>query len=234
MPKTTTDQNGEINARLTEIHRQVIERRVFYHSAYQPISVGSIKSEHSIRNSEDRWTMIKRGIDETDSQSLLDLGCAEGFFVRKAAEHRLFAIGVDIDAARLGLGESARMMDRQGNCGFVLGSIGADLLGRLPQFDAVICFSVMHHIIRKHGRDVALSQLSQMREITKRVFFFDMGQPDEGGKWRKVLSFMGDDPEGWIKSFLQEGGFTHCEKIGTTDAYCGGKTRNVFRCLVRA
>lgn len=234
MSRTTNDQDGEITARLTEIHRQVIERRVFYHSAYQPISVGSIKSEHSIRNSEDRWSMIKTGIDETGARSLLDLGCAEGFFVRKAAEHSLFSIGVDIDASRLGLGESARMLDRQGNCGFVLGSIGADLLGRLPKFDAVICFSVMHHIIRKHGTDVALTQLRQMREITRKVFFFDMGQADEGGKWRKILSFMGDDPERWIKSFLQEGGFTHCEKIGTTDAYYGGKTRNVFRCLIRA
>ena len=234
MSKATTDPNGEINARLTEIHRQVIERRVFYHSAYQPISVGSIKSKHSIRNSEDRWTMIKQGIEETESGSLLDLGCAEGFFVRKASEHGLFAIGIDIDASRVGLGESARMVDRQTNCGFVLASIGEELLSRLPQFDVVICFSLMHHIIRQHGRNVALAQLKRMRGITKKAFFFDMGQPDEGGKWRKVLSFMGDDPEGWIKSFLDEAGFKNCEKIGTTDAYWGGKTRNVFRCLIRA
>jgi hypothetical protein len=59
-----------------------------------------------------------------------------------------------------------------------------------------------------------------------------MGQPDEGGKWRKVLSFMGDDPEAWIKSFLHNAGFTHCEKAGTTDAYRSGKTRKVFRCFI--
>ena len=232
MPRTTTEQDGKINTRLTEIHRQLIERRVYYHSAYQPISVGKVQAGDSIRNSEDRWKMIQQGIEETGSRSLLDLGCAEGFFVRRAAEHSLFSIGVDLDAARMGLGESARLVDKKERCGFVLGSINEDLLSRMPPFDAVICFSVMHHIIRKHGRDVALSQLKQMRALTGRVFFFDMGQPDEGGKWRKLLSFMGDDPGAWIESFLQAAGFAHCERIGMTDAYRSGKTRNVFKCLV--
>jgi SAM-dependent methyltransferase len=232
MSKTTTEEEGGINTRLAEIHRQVIERRVYYHSAYQPISVGSIRSGDAIRNSEDRWMMIKQGIEETGSGSLLDLGCAEGFFVRKAAEHSIFSIGVDIDSSRMGLGESARMVDQQERCGFVLASINGDLLNRIPQFDAVICFSVMHHIIRKHGRDVALAQLSQMRALTRKVFFFDIGQPDEGGKWRKILSFMGDDPAAWIASFLHAAGFTDCQRIGTTDAYRSGKTRNVFKCIV--
>lgn len=170
---------------------------------------------------------------ELEIRSLLDLGCAEGYFVTKAAECGCFAVGVDRDYNRLGLAESVRNFQRANHSAFMLADIDLDLLNRLPVFDAIVCFSVMHHIIRhndlSYGRDI----LKGIRGKTGRVLFFDMGQSNEvSTTWASVLPDMGDSPQYWISDFLKGAGFNTVEKIGEADAYKDSVKRIVFRCLV--
>lgn len=223
----------EIRRKLLELHRQVIAKRVKYHNAYQPISVGSVRPRKTIRNCDDRWEMIRESIVTTGSRNLIDFGCAEGYFVRKAGEMGCFAVGVDRDYNRLGLIEAARMIDKSECSGFILSSIDEQLLSKLPPFDAVLCFSVMHHIIRHNSVEYGLERLRQMRSITRKVFLFDMGQTNEVTTgWAEKLPYMGEDPRPWISNFLKEGGFENVEVIGETDAYKDNVSRYVFRCVV--
>lgn len=223
----------EIRARLVKIFHDLTAKRIRYHRAYQPISVGKTRSKQTTRECEDRWAMVAQAIKNVQARSLLDLGCAEGYFVRKAGEMGLFAIGVDRDYNRLGLIESARMIDKSEHSGFVLSSIDPDLLKTVPQFDVVLCFSVMHHIIRQNSYEHGLEMLRLMRRVTKKVFLFDMGQTNEiSTTWASKLPNMGDDPAQWIAAFLRDGGFTDCELVGETDAYRDAIKRYVFRCTV--
>jgi cyclopropane fatty-acyl-phospholipid synthase-like methyltransferase len=235
MKHTTTagPTRKEIRAKLLQLYQLVIAKRIQYHKAYQPIWAGQVRSRKTIRNCEDRWEMVRATVAATGAKNLIDLGCAEGYFVRKAGELGCFALGVDRDYNRLGLIEAARMIDRSERSGFILSNIDEDLLSRLPQFDVVLCFSVMHHIIRHNSVEYGLARLRQMRSITRKAFLFDMGQTNEVSTgWADKLPYMGDDPVPWISSFLKEGGFNNIEVIGETDAYRDDVKRYVFRCMV--
>jgi hypothetical protein len=229
----TKPTRKEIRARLVKVFHELTAKRIRYHRAYQPISVGKTRSKQATRECEDRWSMIRRTIVDFDAKNLLDLGCAEGFFVRKAGEMGVFSIGIDRDYNRLGLIESARMIDKSEYSGFVLSSIDPTLMQRLPQFDVVLCFSVMHHIIRQNSYEHGLEMLRLMRGVTRKAFLFDMGQTNEvSTTWATQLPNMGDDPSKWVASFLKDGGFASCEVIGETDAYRDAIKRYVFRCTV--
>src|SRR5690606_24195540 len=100
-----------ISENLYELHTELMEKRLKYHDAYQPIAMGDFRPAAVIRQSEDRLELVKQGVDQTGSRNYLDIGCAEGFFVRTIGETGRFAVGMDIDRNRLGLIENARMID---------------------------------------------------------------------------------------------------------------------------
>ena len=87
----------EIRAQLLSLHKQVIQKRVRYHRAYQPISIGDIRTKKTVRECNDRWEIVESTIRKTEASSLIDLGCAEGYFGRKAGELGCFAVGVERD-----------------------------------------------------------------------------------------------------------------------------------------
>ena len=223
----------EVRRRLVDLQKTLTEKRVQFHRAYQPIQVGKVKSRKTIRNCEDRWKIVRDTLDRYDARNMLDLGCAEGYFVRKAGELGYFSVGIDRDYNRLGLIESARMIDRSEKSAFTLSSIDPDLLARLPVFDVVLCFSIMHHIIRSNDLDYGIKCLSLMKNITRKAFLFDMGQTNEESTgWAKKLPYMGSDPKAWIREFLMGAGFPRCEVVAETDAYRDDVRRYVFRCTV--
>jgi 2-polyprenyl-3-methyl-5-hydroxy-6-metoxy-1,4-benzoquinol methylase len=227
-PKPT---RRDVKKALTALHKETTQKRIRYHKAYQPIWVGAIRSKKTIRDCEDRWSMVRRSIEETGSRSVVDLGCAEGFFVRKAGEMGCFAVGVDRDYNRLGLIESARMIDRSEHSAFMLADIDLPLLGNIPQFDTVLCFSVMHHIIRRNSFEHGLAILKAIRSRTGKAFIFDMGQTNEiSTSWVTKLPDMGADPQNWIEGFLRAGGFAEVRCIGKTDAFQDEVDRHVFEC----
>jgi hypothetical protein len=228
-----TSRRREIRQALVRLQRDLIGKRVKYHNAYQPIHVGSIKSRVSTRECEDRWAIVKNVIEEVGAESLIDFGCAEGFFVRRAGELGLFSIGVDRDYNRLGLIESARMIDRSEKSGFLLSGIDPDLLRKSPKYDVVICFSVLHHVIRHNDLDYGREILGLMRQVARKGFVFDMGQSTETSTaWAKELPDMGADPSRWVADFLRSAGFTSVTAAGETDAYKDSVPRYVFKCLV--
>jgi SAM-dependent methyltransferase len=228
--KPDKTERRAIRERLRSLHQEVVSKRIKYHAAYQPIWIGKRNNKRTVRECEDRWIIVEETLTATNAGNLLDLGCAEGYFVRQTAETGRIAIGVDRDHNRLGLIEPARMFDRSKGSGFILGDIEPDLLKKLPKFDVVICFSVMHHILRQNSLEHAREVLAGIAAITNKAFLFDMGQSNETSTtWAEKIPSMGDDPEGWIRDFLRVS-FREVETVGKTDAFRDPIARFVFRC----
>ena len=78
---------------------------------YEPVELGGRRFPEK-RESELRWAAIAKMVQDYDAKNLLDIGCAEGWFLRRAAkEFGCFGIGVEAGHRRVLLGEIARLHD---------------------------------------------------------------------------------------------------------------------------
>jgi 2-polyprenyl-3-methyl-5-hydroxy-6-metoxy-1,4-benzoquinol methylase len=210
--------------------QELIVKRVAAYNGYHPVYARGAMSRSASRDCDDRWAMIEALIKELGIKSFVDIGCAEGFFVRKAAEAGCFAIGVDQSANILELPEAAKTLDHQRGCGFVISPLSSELVSAIPSFDMIVCCSMMHHVIRQYGLDTAKGYLRGLSTKYNKCFFFDMASTLETGSIPSQLPDMGAAPELWIHRLLVDCGFDNIEQIGTTTSP-KGEVRYVFRSI---
>ena len=92
---------------------------------------------------------------------------------------------------------------------------------------------MLHHIMYEKGYDYALSLLKHIKNKTRKVLFFDMGQSNEENQpWAKHLPNMGEDPSVWVKQLLLDAGFAKVVDLGMTDSYRSTSKRNFFTAYV--
>jgi 2-polyprenyl-3-methyl-5-hydroxy-6-metoxy-1,4-benzoquinol methylase len=221
--------NGEIGGLSKFLHKLAIRRMIKEINPYHPISIeGEIVSTGE-RDCSDRWFVINEVISKHPG-SVLDLGCAEGYFVQRAArEHGCFVLGVDADVRRLTVAQDVNVLNRNERAGFMYAHITPEFLGKLPTFDTVIFLSVLHHVMYEHGVDHARDFMKLIREKTAKSLIFDMGQSNETAmQWASLLPDMGANPEEWIAEFLRSCGFSEVIKVGETDAFRSNVSRAVF------
>lgn len=221
---------GEFPRRCAWLQQFTLARLVGAVSCYQPVTVGGRELTAGDRQCRERWGLIAPLLAAAGVGSLLDLGCAEGFFVRQAARDMgCLAVGVDADIRRVTIASTAAFLDRIAGAAFLQDSISAELIDRLPAFDAVIFLSVLHHIIVDHGIEYAARLVTGIREKTGKILIFDMGQSDETAHdWSRALPDMGADAGRWIAEFLRGCGFSRAEQVGETEAYQGLSRRLLF------
>ncbi|MEI8241776.1 MAG: hypothetical protein WCI17_00770 [bacterium] len=200
---------------------------------YQSVYLNGTEIRKGRRNILTRWQAIEGILENQDVRSVLDIGCAEGFFVRKAAEKGCFATGVDADGRRLLWGSATLCMDDVDQVAFVKMMLTRDNLSLLSPADMVINLSLTHHIMYKHGEPYALEFVRAARALTRKVMIFEMGQSNEVFfAWSKLLPDMGSDPHAWIEGFLMRCGFARVEKICTVEAHKGGGIRATFAAYI--
>jgi SAM-dependent methyltransferase len=211
-------------------HRFVIRRLVKSYEPYHPVYLGNQLLAAGERACVDRWSLIADVVRSTSSTSLLDLGCAEGYFVQQAAKTlKCFSLGVDADIRRLTVARLTTSLSGINGAGFVGGTIDQTLLAQLPASDIVLFLSVLHHITYEHGIEYARGILTAIRGITKKRLVFDMGQSNETShEWAKLLPKMEPDPQTWITNLLISAGFSNVEVRGETDAYKSEARRILF------
>ena len=198
----------------------VLTRVVRSYEPYQPVRAHGRELAKGERQCTDRWRLLRAHLEQWKSRSLLDLGCAEGYFVRAAAEHGCFALGVDADIRRLSVARAAASLDKIRGAGFIYADLSPPFLASLPSVDAVLFLSVLHHIMYEHGLEYARTMMAEVRRLTRHFLLFDMGQSNERHhEWSAMLPDMGPDPSIWIASFLVDCGFSTVEPIAMTDAY---------------
>ncbi len=188
---------------------------------YQPILDIKPASRGRVHDAfEERWKLISAVIERTGARSYCDIGCAEGYYLSRAAkEHGLFAIGVDRKEARLQYTTAAALL--QGlSFGILKLEITPDSVEALPAVDLISCMSVMHHIVNLQGIDAARSILGTISRKAAKGFIFDIGRCD--------AVHVGSDPDADTIEFLKSGGFTSVELLGRASTEVDVKDRPLF------
>lgn len=213
------------------LHRLVVRRLIKQLEPYHPISIEGEVVSAGERGCSDRWAVI-REVLSTRPETVLDLGCAEGYFVSRAArEHGCFAVGVDADIRRLTIAHEVNIMNKNERAGFMYAHITLDFLSKLPRFDVVILLAVLHHVMYEHGVDYAREFMKLIWQKTAKSLIFEMGQSNETSLyWAALLPEMGSTPHDWIADFLRSCGFSEVIKACETDAY----QSSVRRCVLIA
>lgn len=222
---------------LVKVRRIILWITVKLNKSYQPVEGVQFVSQRRPDSAFlKRWQIVSDVIKQHQPNNLLDIGCAEGFFIRKAAsEHDLFAVGCEYNWRPLGIGAAmAELKDEQGY-GFVRIFLTPDTLKKLPKFDMVICFSVLHHVVRAGGESAGLEFLKSCAQITGKCFLFDMGTPEEKtNSWASSLNFLEHDSksiEENTKIYLKRAGFKQVNCLGQAMGYNRDAFRPIFLCL---
>jgi hypothetical protein len=145
---------------------------------YQPVEIGG-RRYANVRDTDKPWQQVSQVLRAYSARNVLDLGCAEGWFVHRAAtECDCFVIGIEA-ADRLIVGELARLHDRVQKAATIRAFMTPETIQALPRFDAVLCLSVLHHVIRGFGTAAAEDFLSALAARVNKVLIFEMGTADE-------------------------------------------------------
>jgi len=208
-----------------------IRRIARSYQPYQPVFIKGARICTGERKHSDRFATIRQSIESMGAKTLLDLGCAEGYFVEQAASQcGCVALGVDADVRRLSLAQASATLNHVNGAGFMYGQLTPEFITMLPSFDAIIFMSVLHHIMYERGVDYARDYMKTLRAKVVKFLVFDMGQSDETeNKWAALLPNMGSEPHAWVADFLKSAGFGGVEKLVESDAYQGSKKRALFR-----
>lgn len=200
---------------------------------YQPVYLGGERIRSGGRESDLRWQQIQQIIRQDNIATILDLGCAEGFFVRKAVEAGCFATGADMDSDKLVWAQTTMTLDGLQGFGFYKQELTPQSLARLPSSDMVINLSLVHHLMYAHGIDYARDFMTAARALTNKVMIFEMGQSNEHHyDWAKKLPDMGDNPYPWIEQFLHDCGFRKAQILCTVRSHKDAAERAVFAAYV--
>jgi hypothetical protein len=221
---------GRFPRRVHFLQNLYISQMIKSFYAYQPIELNGKVVKKGDRECADRWTLIEAAMRDSNCKSLMDLGCAEGYFVRQAATRlNCVSIGVDGDLRRVTLAQNLVNQEGLENASFMFGMLSSALVEKLPATDAVIFCSVLHHVMREKGLDEAVSIMRAVRACTKRLLIFDMGQSNEVQyPWAAELPQMSPNPKDWISAYLADFGFCDVRVIGETPGYLGAYPRLLF------
>lgn len=102
-------------------------------------------------DNHERWEYISSVV--TDAESVIDIGCAEGFFTRRAAATDAFSLGIDYKQSRI---QRAReRSDSIDGCGFIKWDINPANVTNLPRVDTILFMTVHHHWEKAYELDTA-------------------------------------------------------------------------------
>jgi SAM-dependent methyltransferase len=227
-PSARLAMRERLDGRRASFVRLSLRTILLRHSAYQPVLIDG-KQVAGKRSSDPRLQVVLDACRRLDAASVLDLGCAEGYIVRRCAEMGLLAIGVDADAVRLMIAQQSLLLDGVEGFGLIKSDITPDTVSTLPRSDVTVCLSLMHHVMYEHGVDYACRLLSAIGSVTRTALVFEMGQSNEAAfPWSGRLPDMGSDPHRWISDFLTSVGFTNVEKMAEVESFNSQVRRATF------
>ncbi len=195
---------------------------------YEPLNIAGNLIEDSKREWRVRWGAISQVIQDYKASTVMDIGCAEGWFLRRAAEDfKCFSIGVEMNDNRLGLGEMIRLYNGSERYAVIKASLSVEDIKKLPSMDVVLCLSVVHHIIKQDGVESGVDFVRALAKRTNKAFVFEMGTSDE----KSFEGRMPDMPNGqddFIKHFLKDAGLTNIRVIDKSESIKKDAVRSIF------
>jgi 2-polyprenyl-3-methyl-5-hydroxy-6-metoxy-1,4-benzoquinol methylase len=215
---------GSARALLRVAFRAIKPKRL-----YEPVEMNGRRYAEK-RDAETRWQAIAGAIRQYEAKNILDIGCAEGWFLRRAAQDfGCFGIGIDADERRVMLGEIARLHDGAERVAVMQGMLGPDDLRRMPACDIVICLSVVHHVMRAGGRAAAEEFVRALASRANKAVLFEMGTSDEKALgWAKALPDMPGGQEAFVTELLTASGLRNVRQLASTPGLRGDAPRILF------
>lgn len=202
------------------VGRAALRALTYRFGTYQPVLLDGKVIAQGKRGTERRSEIVCKVTADLEAATVFDLGCAEGYMVRRCAEDGRLAMGVDGDARRLLLAQLSTALDGLSGVGFIKAPIDLETVPTFPKADVTVCMSLLHHLMYQHGVDYARDLLVAVRERTRKALVFEMGQSDETRfAWAAQLPDMGADPHEWIRRFVVSAGFRSVEKVAEVESF---------------
>lgn len=127
------------------------------------------KSYHDSRvDNEFRWSVIEPWI-QSEFETAMDIGCAQGYFSGKAAEQGLEVWAFDTREDRLQ--QARNRWQDGGNPKFEKRNITSDNVDDLPDSDITFLLAVHHHWIRHFGWNPSLDMLKTVASKTELLIY---------------------------------------------------------------
>ena len=180
------------------------------------------------RGCEDRWALINTCLGDGPG-IFLDLGSQLGYFVFRMAERGYFSIGIERDAPSCSMARHLTHVNGIDSTVFLCKDVTPSTLESMPRADVTFCLSIFHHWVREHGLEYADAMMQAIASKCTSQLFFETGQSNEqSGRWPDILSFMGDDPKGWIDNYLGTLGFSDVRCLGEVPTHVSLNPRYLF------
>ena len=207
---------------LNQISKKYLEKKI---NSYQDLSTNK---KGSRSQTEKRWKIIKKKLEKDKINNLLDIGSAEGYFLKKTSKMGIMSLGLEADERRYFL--SSVINEEKKNYAVINNVISTKLIRALPQFDTVLYLSVHHHIVANIGNHSANKILIEIFKKCKKSMFFETAMKGENSKswsnnYRKNLNFV---TEVNIKKLFMKAGCKNIQLLGYTEAYNKGYKRPLF------
>ena len=196
---------------------------------YVPIEISNFRT-NSIRDWELRWSLIKKELQHYGASSVMDIGCAEGWFLRRAAEEMgCFALGIERDNNRVAPSEIARLYDQAGNIAVMKSDLNLNELVKLPQFDVILCLSVVHHIVRTDGIEAGRDFVKALSWKANKALIFEMGTSEEKEmEWAEDMPVMLEGQKVFLERFLKSAGLFNIREIGESLSFKKDAMRSLY------
>jgi SAM-dependent methyltransferase len=190
-------------------------------TSYDPVEIGGRRLA-SRRAWEPRWNAIADEIRRYRAESVLDIGCAEAWFLRRAAEDLgCFAIGVDLSERRVAIGEIARLHDSVERLAVMKATLRPEDIVNLPACDVVLCLSVAHHIMKKDGLPAGERFVRAVATLPRKALIFETGGAERWGA-------SSPSPDAFVEGLLLRAGLTNIRVIARTPNPEGRYMRSLF------
>jgi len=136
---------------------------------------------------------------------------------RAATDLHCFAVGIEASDC-MAVGELSRLYDRAERMATIRSFVGPKDLLALPKFDAVICMSVVHHIIRAYGFATAGEFVTALVSRVNKVLIFEVGTAEESS-WTEFLPELNQGHEVFVRDFLERCGLRNVRVIAESPSY---------------
>jgi SAM-dependent methyltransferase len=169
------------------------------------------------RDTEARWAAVASIIKAYQARTFLDVGCAEGWFLRRAAnDFNCFSLGIDSRESRVMLGEAARLYAGDDRVAIMKVNLTPNDIRDLPACDVVICLSVLHWVISSNGLAFAQEFVRALATRTKRAMLFEIGGAEGFAKRFSDLLPPNASGEDFVRYLLTSAGVSNIRVIATS------------------
>lgn len=175
-----------------------VGKSVHYVKRYVANGFGAYRYQLDKRvDTQERFELLNSHLGPAH-QSLLDIGCADGFLTHKFAETEMFAIGVDVSEANLGIAQSKYTHDT--GVAFTQFEVNPKTVDCLPRTDVVLLLTVYHHWCDAFGFEHAEEMLTKIVDNSTIVFFEPPGRELDRPKFD---GYENETVKGYYQSYLE-------------------------------